>query len=298
MNGKAGETYTEGEQQVKAGIRKYIFDIVAAVIILVIIAASLHILDIYDFSNPEEVGNFFVDWIPYFFASILLNADLYEKGVFIGKSTDNFSLVLGDYSTAAGKLTGEQLSAMGPFCIWYNEKAIVELRKDILRKEAIDYDIYNNAFEKDGQNYKPLKLWTKEELDKHYGKNARKAIIKANKAKIQGINAATLLSSFHVQDPTNIGKNESQMKKDYNIYVTIRYLFITGLMSVVFIKDIATWQWAGLLEVLFKVAYVFARAMMSYFKGYSETTVNLASHLTRKTDILKEFDVWYNKYNS
>lgn len=295
---KVEETYTDGEQTVKEGIKRYVYDIVASAIALVIIAASLHIFDVYDLSDGEDIKNFFVDWVPYFIASILLNADMYEKGSFIGKETVNYLKVLASYSKKVVLLQGEKLLSMGEFCIYYNEKSLRERRQDILRKEGIDYDEFDKEFIKivDGEKktFKPLKLWEKEELDAVYGVNARKAIVKAKNTTIKGINVNVLLSSFDVKDPTNIGATENQLKVTRNIATTVRYLFVSGLMSIIFIKDIEQWHWAGIIEVIFKLAYVFARALMSYFKGYSDITIRVAGHITRKTDILNEFDYWYD----
>lgn len=295
--GKVEENYTNGEQNVKAGIKRYVYDIVAVTISLVIIAASLHIFDVYDLSDGDDVKNFFIDWVPYFVASILLNGDMYEKGAFIGKETLRYIKIIKTYSEKVTTLTGERLTSMGAFCIYYNEKSLRERRQDILRKEGVSYDEFDNEFTKiiDGEKktFKPLKMWTKEELDKVYGVNARKAIFQAKKTIIKGINVNVLLSSFDVKDPTNIGATEGQLKLYRNIFVTIRYLFASGLMSIIFIKDIAQWHWAGIIEVVFKLAYVFARALMSYFKGYSDITIKVSGHITRKTDILNEFDYWY-----
>lgn len=294
---KVEENYTNGEQNIKSGIKRYIYDVVAAAIALVIIAASLHIFDIYDLSDGEDIKNFFIDWVPYFIASILLNGDMYEKGAFIGKETLRYIKILEAYSKKVTTLTGEKLTSIGAFCIYYNEKSLRERRQDILRKEGVSYDEFDKDFVKivngEKTTFKPLKMWTKEELDETYGVNARKAIFQAKKASIKGINTNVLLSSFDVKDPTNIGATEGQLKLHRNIFVTVRYLFASGLMSIIFIKDIAQWHWAGIVEVIFKLAYVFARALMSYFKAYSDITIKVAGHITRKTDILNEFDYWY-----
>lgn len=295
--GKVEEGFTNGEQNLKSGIKRYVYDIVAATIAIVIIAASLHIFDVYDLSNVEDIKNFFVDWVPYFVASILLNGDMYEKGVFIGKETLRYIKILETYSKKVVTLTGERLTSLGAFCVYYNEKSLRERRQDILRKEGISYDEFDKDFTKivngEEKTFKPLKIWTKEELDETYGVNARNVIFQAKKVSIKGINVNVLLSSFDVKDPTNIGATEGQLKLHRNISVTIRYLFASGLMSIIFIKDVAQWHWAGIIEVIFKLAYVFARALMSYFKGYSDITTKVAGHITRKTDILNEFDYWY-----
>ena len=54
-------------------------------------------------------------------------------------------------------------------------------------------------------------------------------------------------------------------------------------------KNIADWGWGGLVLVLFKVLYTFARSYTSYFQGYNDMTIDLTNHLARKTDVLKMY---------
>ena len=287
--------YTDGTQKLNQGIKRYIFDIIAAVIILAIIAATLHIFDVYDMSNPEEIKLFFVDWVPYFLASILLNADLYEKGIFIGKSVKEYVDAKRIYSEKVSAIDGHKLSKVTDFCIDYNTESLINLRKAILKEQGLSYEQFDKAYKIENTTYPGLKTWTKEELESRLTSEQINVVLRAKKAKVKGINTNLLLGNEDVNDPTNIGFTEKELTIRRNILITIRYLFMTGLMSVLFIKDIAEWKWGGLFEVLFKLTFVVARALMSYLKGYKDTVVHHTNHLIRKTDILQIFDVWYSK---
>lgn len=287
--------YTDGTQKLNRGIKRYIFDIIAAVIILAIIAATLHIFDVYDMSNPEEIKSFFVDWVPYFLASILLNGDLYEKGIFVGKSVKEYIDAKHAYSEKVSTIDGHKLSKVTDFCIYYNTESLISLRKAILKEQGLSYEQFDKEYKTKDATYPGLKTWTEEKLKSELTSEQVDAVLQAKKVKVKGINTNLLLGNEDVNDPTNIGLTEKQLTMRRNIWITIRYLFMTGLMSVLFIKDITKWRWGGLLEVLFKLTFVVARALMSYLKGYTDTVVHHTNHLIRKTDILQIFDVWYDK---
>ena len=287
--------YTDATQKLNQGIKRYIFDIIAVVIILVIIAATLHIFDVYDMSNPEEIKSFFVDWVPYFLASILLNGDLYEKGIYVGKTVKEYINAKHAYSEKVSTIDGHKLSKVTDFCIDYNTEALISLRKAILKEQGLSYEQFDKEYKTKDATYPGLKTWTKEKLKSTFTSEQVDAVLRAKKAKIKGININLLLGNDDVNDPTNIGFTEKQLTMRRNIFTTIRYLFMTGMMSVLFIKDVTQWRWGGLLEVLFKLAFVVSRALMSYLKGCKDTVVHHTNHLIRKTDILQIFDVWYNK---
>lgn len=294
-NQNVEKQYTDVTQKLNQGIKRYIFDIIAAVIILAIIAATLHIFDVYNMSKPEEVKSFFVDWVPYFLASILLNGDLYEKGIFVGKSVKEYINAKHAYSEKVSAIDGHKLSKVTDFCIDYNMESLISLRKAILKEQGLSYEQFDKEYKTKDATYPGLKTWTKEKLKSKLTSEQVDAVLRAKKAKVKGININLLLGNDDVNDPTNIGFTEKQLTMRRNICITIRYLFITGLMSVLFIKDINEWRWGSLFEVLFKLAFVVARALMSYLKGYKDTVVHHTNHLIRKTDILQIFDVWYDK---
>ena len=156
--------YTDSTQKLNRGIKRYIFDIIAAVIILAIIAATLHIFDVYDMSNPEEVKSFFVDWVPYFLASILLNGDLYEKGIFVGKSVKEYIDAKHAYSEKVSTIDGHKLSKVTDFCVYYNTESLISLRKAILKEQGLSYEQFDKEYKTKDATYPGLKTWTEEKL--------------------------------------------------------------------------------------------------------------------------------------
>lgn len=289
------QTYTDGSERLNKGIKRYIYDIIAAVVVLAIIAATLHIFDVYDLSNPDDVKSFFVDWVPYFLASVLLNGDMYEKGIFVGKAVKDYLDARKAYSEVVCKIDGHKLSKVTDFCIDYNEESLISVRKAILKEQGLSYEQFDEKYISKDEILPALKTWTDEQLEKYLTSEQVSVIKRAKKAKIKGINANLLLGNEDVADPTNIGMTEKEMTMRQNIKTTLIYLVVTGLMSVVFVKDITEWKWGGLLEVLFKLTFVVARALMSYLKGYKDTVVHHTNHLIRKKDILDIFEVWYDK---
>lgn len=270
-------------------LKKSMFDWIAAVIVVAIIACSLDVFGLLDIKNINFL-EFIVSWIPYFLAATLLNLDLYKKGVFVGKSTDKFTEVVTAYSDIANSLTGKQVKELQAFCDKYNEDALASIQSMILRKEGISYSMYDKDFVIDGKNIPALKTLTKKQLiDLKFNKLQIKSILNCKKIKVKGINVNLLLSTMNMRDPTNIGSNEQSLANKNIITSVVKYLMSTLFMSVIAIKDVTTWGWAGIILVIFKVIYMFAGCYMSYFKAYDDITINLANHLLRKTDILKMY---------
>lgn len=275
------------------GLKKHIFDWVAAIIIVSLIAASLDVFGLVSFNTLNFV-EFLISWFPYFAAAILLHTDLYKKGIFVGKGTNKFSSVVENYSGIANSLTGEQIKGLYPFCEKYNEDAKQTIQTQILRKEGLAFKDFDEEFIEtvDNEEIKrlPLKILDKKQLlELNYTKRQIKAIFKAKRVRVKGISVNILLSSMNVSDVTYIGDDEKSLQSKQIITSAIKYMFTTLLLSVLAIKNIGDWGWVGLILTLFKVAYLFAGCCMSYFKGYDDVTINLANHFTRKSDILKMY---------
>lgn len=294
----ANELYNNGVNNLSSGLKKYVYDIVTIVIIMAIIAASLHVFGITDLRNSESLNSFLMDWLPYFAAATMLNANLYQKGVFIGKSVKSYIGAVTTYSKYVDKLTGHQLEMLHDFCDEYNVRVKQDIQREILKSEGICFEQFDADFERKNESYKALKTLSRKQLKRHYGKSVKKVVIKAKRVKIKGINVNMLLSSLDIKDSTNLGRNEHQLSKQASIKSTIKYLFSTALMSLIVINDLHTWGWANLVIVIFKVTFLLGKTLMSYFEGYRATTVDLVAHLARKTDMLKEFETWeINKTN-
>ena len=221
-------------------------------------------------------------------ATILLNNTLYKKGVFVGKSTSTYSNNAEVYSDLVNSLTGEQITGLYAFCDEYNEKALKTIQTNILKKEGLTYKDFENG--SSISNDKPLKILTDEQLAEiGLNKQQIKAVKSAKNVNIKGLTVTSLLSSMNIKDPTNLGKNEKELAKKRSVTAAIGYVVSTLLMSMLAIKNIADWGWSGLILVLFKVLYTFARSYMSYFQGYNDMTIDLTNHIARKIDILKMY---------
>ena len=288
----AGEIYNNGVNTTVEGVKKYVYDVITIIILIAIIAASLHVFGFAKLNELDDLSTFLMDWLPYFAAAIMLNTNLYQKGLHVGKSVVTYIQAVAAYSATANKLTGKQLERLQDFCDDYNANALRRIQTEILKTEGISYERFDTDSVKDGVTRKALKSLSKKELDELCGVNIRKVVCKAKNVKLKGINVNILLSSLDIKDPTNIGKTESQLSKSAAMASTFTYLFSTCLMSFIIINDLSNWGWANLIVVIFKVAFLLGKTLLSYFKGYRAATVNLVAHLARKTDILKEFGVW------
>lgn len=266
------------------GIKRRIYDWIAALIVVSLIASSLGAFGLIDF-DTTNFAEFLISWFPYFAAAILLNTDLYKKGVFVAKNTTKFQAVINEYSGIANALSGSQIKALYTFCEQYNSEVKKTMREHILREEGLTYEDFDEGSE---EVKKPLKTLSKDDLlSNGYSDNQIKAIRKAKNLKIKGINVNMLLSSIAASDITDIGDDERNLAKKQIVVSTVRYMLTTLLLSVIAIKNIYEWGWVGVILVIFKVAYLFAGCCMSYFKGYDDITINLVNHFTRKCDILK-----------
>ena len=222
---------------------------------------------------------------------MLLQTDLYKKGVFVGKQSEKFKSVISSYSTLANSLSGSQINGLYDFCETYNEHVRVTMQRQILRKEAISFEEFDQPQTVDeGVVNLPLKIKDSKVLKRQgYTKSQIDSIKKAKNIKVKGINVNILLSSNDVSDATNLGHDEKQLQIRQLVSSAIKYLFTTLLLSFIAIKNIEDWGWVGLLLTIFKVAYLFAGSYMSYFKGYDNVTIDLLNHFTRKMDILKMY---------
>ena len=297
QDNKIENTLQDAKSRTTAEIKNYIYDLIALVIVAAIVMASLNALGFIDLSSEDvrqQLLDFFIEWIPYFMAAVLLNSDLYQKGVFIGKRTKKYIDTAMAYSNIVNNLSGEQIDGLDDFCIKYNDKALRDIQTQILKKEGLSYERFiNETIAKvDDKEVvrKALINCTKEELFEQGLNEAQvKIVVKAKKVNIKGLTSNLLLSSINVKDRTDIGPDEQTLATRANIVSTLKFLISTFCMSLIVVKDISTWGWASLIIVIFKVAYIVAKSYMSYFKGYNNITVDIVSHIGRKTDILKMY---------
>lgn len=289
MDKKLEDKIQSSKLGVTKEIKRSIFDIVAVLVVAALALASLDVFDLADITSIS-IADFFISWIPYFLASMLLTLDLYKKGVYIGKATDKFEITISSYGEIVNNLSGKQIRELQPFCEHYNKAALISLRTSILKEEGISYEEFDEEFVKNDVTYDALKTWTRRELKEgKYNFAQRRAIFKAKRAKVKGISVNLLLSNINANDPTNIGNGEAALQNRKLTASIVRYLVSTAVMSLIIVKDISQWGWAALIGTSFKVLYTFASSYMSYFRGYDDVTIALTNHIARKTDILKMF---------
>lgn len=276
------ERVTQTTQNVKETIKKSIYDALSAAIIVAIVIVSLDVFGIRDLSW-EMLGDLAVEWIPFFLAAILLDSNLYEKGKFIGKQTESYIAAVTEYSNKASLFTGMKLKYFSLYCKETNDRVRRNKQEQLLKEAGITIEDFENEISK----------LSNSEIDKAYNKETAKIIKKTKKVKIVGLKVNLILGSYNTCDETDIGPTEEEISKNYKITRAIKSIISTGIMTLLGIKDITTWGWAGLLIVVFKTVYTFAKAYTAYFKGYNDVVIVLTNQFIRKTDIFKEYDYWF-----
>lgn len=270
-----------------------VFDLIAVGLIVAVGLLNLGAIELRQITLLS-ILNIILETVPFYLAAVTLALNFYKKGVYAAKTTDVFINCVKVYSHRVNKFTGKQLDNMSTFCTDYNNKATKILEENILRPVAITYERYKNVtYDKDGNELRPLCQLSKEELVKTQGPRVAEHVIHANNARIKGISVNILLGNNDVQDITNLGENESELlKKQTRSYIT-SFAVSTFLLTLMSIKDIMSWGWAGLVLLLFKLLFILCRCYMEYFKGYEDITIKVVNYISRKTDILKQFDYWY-----
>lgn len=281
-----------GKDKLLDFVKSKMFDLIAVAVVISMILLTLGVLELREVTLKTAI-NIILEWIPFYLCAVLLNTNFYKKGVFNGKQKDTFTKIVDTYSDLVNKLTGAQLEYLPDFCIKYNADALRQLQEVALKRLSISYELFNEGNDK----CKPLKIMTKKQLEQLYDKHIAKQICKVIKMRVKGINPNTLLGSTNSSDPTDLGQDEGELRKKRMIKYATGYIFSIGFMTLIAVKNILEWGWAGLLFAAFKILYVFARSYLRYFEGYEDIVVKVANHISRKTDILKEFVSWEENKN-
>ena len=283
----------------KKSFKNRIFDIIGVGLLIAMLALNLGVLELRDVTLSGVIV-ILLECIPFFLVAVLLSVNYYSKGVISGKSTDAYIDTVETYSDKIEKFTGKHIEVLPEFCDEYNDNALQKLQETILKRASITYDRFNNeTYDEDDKVLLPLKVLSKDELSKLYSDERVEIILKAKKVHIKGLTVNMLLGNLNSPDTTDLGRTEKEMTQDRTKQYSITYLFTTLLMSIIGIRDILLWGWSGLLLVAFKLIYILCTSLMNHFKGYDDITVHLVNHIARKTDVLKQFEHWYDiKYNN
>ena len=232
-------------------------------------------------------------------ASTLLSSNYYDKGVANGKITDKFVGIVSEYSSTVSSISGEKLRVLSKFCEEYNDNSIKSIQTQILKKEGIDIEEFRNGIDgKEPLMLITFNLFNIKKVREKYGLTKRQlfAIRSARHVKVKGISDTILLSSLNTNDPTNIGSTEKQLSRRRKSGFSIKSIASTAFLTVIGVKQLVDWNWISLIFWAFKILYTLCRSYTKYFNGYNDITNDVANHITRKTDILKQFDDWYDKY--
>lgn len=268
-------------------IKSHVFDVIALGLVAAIGLLNLGAIEIKDLT--KEYINIVLEAIPFYIGSVALALNYYKKGVYAGKSSKSFNDIVSCYSAKVNTLVGKQIDKLNDFCSYYNKKALRLRQETVLQNVAISFE----RFDCPTDGSKPLKIMSDEELTKEFGEVVAKAIIEAKNIKVKGINANVLLGNNHIDDVTDLGKSEQEMLKARSQEYSIVSFASIIVMSMMGVKDILEWGWIGAFLLVFKMLYILCRSYMKYFEGYDDITVKLSNHMSRKIDILKEFDYWY-----
>lgn len=280
-------------QSIMTAVKNRMFDIIAAGIVIAMLVLNLGVIELREITFTS-LFNILLETIPFFLCSVLLSVNFYTKGSFSGKDTDTFKSVTKQYSDIVTSLSGKDIDLLPLFCQEYNENALMRLQTSMLKRVGISYERFNNTTidEKTHEECPALKILTVSELNKLYSEERVKVIQKAKNVHIKGINDNLLLSSTNTDDITDIGKDEKSLSKENTKFSIVTYTVSTIILSLMGVKDVLLWGWAGLLIIAFKLIYILCSSAMKHFKGYNDITINLKNHIARKTDILKQFNYW------
>lgn len=290
------QTLQDKGSDTKSIIKSHIFDILAITIIAALIFVSLGVLKLRDLTLREFL-NIVVEFIPFYIASLLLNNNFYTKGTFQGKGTDKYIKAIEYYSGEVNKLTGKQLDALSDFCEEFNDKALAQMQRRILKAASVSYEAFDDWWEdKDGNLQAPIKTLSKTALVTTYGKERAKIIQKAKSLKIKGLNANIILGTNDVEDITDVGKGEVQIGRVRKATWAVTMGISTAALAVIAVKNVTEWGWVGIALVIFKCVYILCRSYTSFFTGYNDITIHVVNHLNCKSDKLKQFQWWYTEY--
>ena len=288
----AAEVVSSAKSKTAEFMKSKMFDLIAVAIVVAMLALSLGVFELREI-NLRELANIGLETLPFYFATIMLNDNYYMKGTYAGKATKAFKAIVLAYSNLVNSLTGKQIKMLPTFCDEYNQRTLFKMQENILRTEAITIADFNEDYIENDVHHGPLKALSKNELVSLLGVERAEAVIKAKEVEIKGINSNILLGSTDNSDITDLGPNEKEMhnkrKKSYAIW---SFLSIFAL-TLIAVRDVTSWGWVGITLIVFKLLYIVAKAYMKYFEGYQDITISLANNISRKTDIIKEFEFEY-----
>lgn len=284
----------ENNKSVANKLRTHVFDVIALGLVVSIGLLNLGAIELKNIGT--EIFSILLEAVPFYLGSVALALNYYKKGVYAGKATKSFVDVVSAYSQIVNGFVGKQIDKLNEFCSNYNRKALLIKQESILREAAISIKRFDEYTEDEqGNALPPLKIVSDDDLIATYGEYVGGKIIQAKNVKIKGISPNSILGNNNTDDITDLGKTEQEMFVDRSKEYSILYSVSIVIMSVMGVKDILEWGWMGAFLLLFKLLYILSRSYMKYFEGFDDVTIRLVNHMSRKIDVLKEFDYWYGE---
>lgn len=284
------EKYITCKSAASSKIKNRIFDVIAVGVLLAAIAINLGALEWKEVSKDNLI-DLLAEFVPLLLTSMLLTINYYQKGVFFGKNSNSFIAITNAYSDLVTSLKGNEIDNIPEFCAEYNDNALRKIQEPVLKKVAISYELYNEGDA--SKDIPPLKILSRKKLSKLYERHIVDVICHCNRMTVKGIKVNNLLGNENVDDISDLGRTENELRARHNTMSAITYTISTAFMTVVAVKDILAWGWASVALLSFKLLFIFFRSYMSYFEGFNDVTISLNNQLARKTDILKQFKYWY-----
>lgn len=281
MNNNFEEQYIDFANNTKSAVSNYIYYVLAFAVVVVMVFLQL---GGFEFNKDVQWYDIIVDAVPIFVATIILDKLFYECGADKGKKTKKYYGAVLEYSNQVN-LSGDQFDKLPDFCREFNERVKREKQRVLLASASVSLNVFEER----------LKVMPNKEIEKEFGKERAKWIIKAKKTKIKGISAVNLTSEQQSQDETDTGYNENTLAHLQSIKKVLGYAVSLFVFSAISIKDVAQWGWAGIGLLLFKILFSVGCCILSQIRGFKDLTVTVVSHYNRKTDILKKFHSWYEK---
>lgn len=269
------------------------FDIIGVGLVIAVGLISLGVIQLRTITF-KEVINIALEAVPFYIGSVTLAMNYYRKGVYAAKDSEIFVNTVRKYSGKVNKLNGKQLEYLNDFCEEYNDKALRMGQENLLRSVAIRYDKFNDStLDEHGHEIPPLKRLSKEELVTRYNARVAEYVIRARDLKVKGVNVSILLGNNYDWDITNLGPNEKELLTQRRKQYAGSYAISILLLSLMAVKNIMDWGWMGFILIAFKLIWIMCNAYMKYFEGYDDITIRVTNHMSRKIDILKQYDYWY-----
>lgn len=276
-------------------VKNHAFDVVAVGLVLAVGILGLGAIGIRRITIGE-IFNMLMEAVPFYLGSVMLSLNYYKKGVYSGKLTGGFINIVKLYSEKVTKLTGKQIDVLNDFCREYNHKALRMMQEAELHTLALSFERFDSfTIDENSKEIKPLKITPYEDLVKIYGKEIADGIEKIKKIKVKGLSANLLLGNLDSCDMTDLGLSEQEMLTKRSRQYAIVCAVLIILMTLMAVKNVLEWGWMGAFLIAFKMIYIFCRSYMKYFEGYDDITIKLTNHISRKTDIIKQFYYWYDE---